>query len=170
MPIFYIDRFKTADINNGLLVSGDKSIIIDIDYCYQPTPIINLRYYNKSFSYCDYTTTKRSQDKAMLRTRQDEHRKTLRTPFSSLWSRRTRRFRCRSGRGIPIYVAVRSFWRHWWCERGEMLFFSPSFSYYSILRWWWCCKLHFAIYLSSRVQYETRYDLRTVHLTAAIDR
>jgi hypothetical protein len=33
-----------------------------------------------------------------------------------------------------------------------------------------CCKLHFAIYLSSRVQYETRYDLRTVHLTAAIDR
>jgi hypothetical protein len=50
MPIFRIYRLKTADINNELLVSGDKSTIIDIDYCLQPTPIINLRCYNKSFS------------------------------------------------------------------------------------------------------------------------
>jgi hypothetical protein len=49
MSIFRIGRLKTADTNNGLLVSGGKSTIIDIGYCYQPTPIMDLRCYNKSF-------------------------------------------------------------------------------------------------------------------------
>jgi hypothetical protein len=41
MPIFCIGRLKTTDTNNELLVSGGKSTIIDISYCYQPTPIID---------------------------------------------------------------------------------------------------------------------------------
>jgi hypothetical protein len=49
MPIFRIGQLKTADTNNGLLVSGGKSTIIGIGYCYQPTPIMDPRCYNKSF-------------------------------------------------------------------------------------------------------------------------
>jgi hypothetical protein len=49
MSIFRIDQLKTADVNNGLLVSGGKSTIIDINYCYQLTPIMDSRCYNKSF-------------------------------------------------------------------------------------------------------------------------
>jgi hypothetical protein len=47
--IFGIDRLKTADTNNVLLISVDNSIIISIDYCYQLMPIINLICYNKLF-------------------------------------------------------------------------------------------------------------------------
>jgi hypothetical protein len=50
-PIFHIGRLNTADINTRLLVLGDKSINIDIGYCYQSTPIINFRHYNKLFFY-----------------------------------------------------------------------------------------------------------------------
>jgi hypothetical protein len=47
--MFRIGRLNTTDTNNGLLVSGGKPTIIGIGYYYQPTPIINLRCYNKSF-------------------------------------------------------------------------------------------------------------------------
>jgi hypothetical protein len=47
--MFRIGRLNTADTNNGLLVSSGKPTIIGIGYCYQPTPIMDLRCYNKSF-------------------------------------------------------------------------------------------------------------------------
>jgi hypothetical protein len=48
-PMFRIVRLNKVDTNNRLLVSGGKSIIIGIGYCYQPTPIMDPRCYNKSF-------------------------------------------------------------------------------------------------------------------------
>jgi hypothetical protein len=33
-PMFHIGRLNTVDTNNGLLVSGGKSTIICIGYCY----------------------------------------------------------------------------------------------------------------------------------------
>jgi hypothetical protein len=47
--MFRIGRLNTIDTNNGLLVSGGKPTIIVIGYCYQPTPIIDPRCYNKLF-------------------------------------------------------------------------------------------------------------------------
>jgi hypothetical protein len=47
--IFRIGRLNPADTDNELLVSGGKPIIIDMGYCYQLTPIIDFRCYNKLF-------------------------------------------------------------------------------------------------------------------------
>jgi hypothetical protein len=47
--IFGIGYLKTAATNNVLLVSTSKPTIINSGYCYQPIPIMNPRYYNKSF-------------------------------------------------------------------------------------------------------------------------
>jgi hypothetical protein len=47
--MFRIGQLNTANTNNGLLVSDGKPNIIGIGYGYQPTPIMDLRCYNKSF-------------------------------------------------------------------------------------------------------------------------